>query len=351
VQEIEVQVAIPNTEEFIRWYHRIGESRIVWDEVKLSIRSVRADETSVAYRVELRRPSSPPYDIRSFHGKIWWPLFVGPQALSVERFMATVGDPDGCFLATMNLSPATLNAPREFTRTRFDEDYTIREITASTRDRRLTLAHRSAFRLLFCNGSVYQEGGAPAYFGTSSDKPDVATLPLRIGSLRIGIDQPVGRWYLVLSAAQRRRAALRSLVFHIDEIDEACIALKREGLVPVLEETAAVIGGATRELNAAKVCADALARAILTPRTRMPDRYHKAMKEFTKLAAADGTIPAEYSRKIINEGLEGMSPEAIRKCFGVELEWACKTADRLDRLLPYPPLSPIDAEALAQFAT
>jgi hypothetical protein len=61
-----------------------------------------------------------------------------------------------------------------------------------------SIAHRSASRLLFCNGFVYQEGGEPAYFGTPFDKGNVTTLSLRIGGLRIGGNQPGDRWHLGL---------------------------------------------------------------------------------------------------------------------------------------------------------
>ena len=195
---------------------------------------------------------------------------------------------------------------------------------------------------------VYQEGGEPAYFGTPSDKCDMARLSLRIGGLQVGCNQPGDRWHLGLSANQRRRAAYRSFVFHVDDVDEACSALKSEGFRPSFEESATIMGGATRRMDAAEFCADAVARAILRPSTRLSNEYHATMMTFSAFANSDGPISKQISREIIREGLVVVSPSDFRKSFGIAQDWARNAMDRLDRRFPSPALSPEEDEILFQ---
>jgi len=349
MKQIVVPASIPYTVEFIRRRCRTVETLVVWDEQSVAICEVSDRETSIAYSIGQYRSSGPAYDIRSFRGKTWWPLFTRSQALSVDAFIASIDDPNGCFLATLNFSPSTLHSSRDITSERFEADISIGRELASSRDQRRTLAHRSASRLLFCDGFVYQEGGEPAYFGTPSDEGNVTTLSLRIGGLRIGGNQPGDRWHLGLSASQRRRAAHQSLVFHIDDIEEASMALKMEGFRPVIEREATITGSAAPGVDAAHFCADAVARAMLRPSARMPESYHATMKAFSALANSDGLISKELSREIITEGAVAIAPDDLRKSFGIEPEWARKAIDRLDRRFPAPALSPEEDEMLAQW--
>jgi hypothetical protein len=195
---------------------------------------------------------------------------------------------------------------------------------------------------LFCNGFVYQEGGEPAYFGTQFDKANPTHLSLRIGGLGIGSNQPGDRWHLGLSASQRRRAAHRSFVFHIDEMDAACLTLKMEGFCPVMQQQATMTGGAASGIDAAEFCADAVARATLRSSARIPE----TMMAFLALANSDGLISRELSREIITEGLFAIDSADLSTSLEIEPVWASKAVDRLDRRFPRPPLSPEDDEML-----
>jgi hypothetical protein len=343
MKQIIILATIPYTVEFIKRRRRTVESLVVWDELPVAICEVSDRETSIAYKIGPYGSSGPAYDIRSFRGKTWWPLFDRSQPLSVDAFIASIDDPNGCFLATLNLSPSTLHSPRDITSERFEADITIGRDLASSRDQRRALAHRSASRLLFCNGFVYQEGGEPAYFGTQFDKANPTHLSLRIGGLAIGSNQPGDRWHLGLSASQRRRAAHRSFVFHIDEMDAACLPLKMEGYCPVKQQEATMTVSAGSGIFAAEFCADAVARAMLGPSARISE----TMMAFLDLANSDGLISRELSREIIREGLAAIDSADPRTSLGIEPGWARKAVDRLDRRFPPPPLSPEDDEWLA----
>lgn len=165
MKQIIVTVAVPYAVEIVRRGCRKAEGLVVWDQGPVAIVQADSSETSIAFNIGSRSASEPAYDILSFDGKTWWPLRDGSRAMSVDAFLGSIGDPDGCFLATLNLSPTTLYSSRAITQSRFDADHTIRQVDVSSRDRRWTLAHLSASRLLFCGGAVYMEGGPPAYFG------------------------------------------------------------------------------------------------------------------------------------------------------------------------------------------
>jgi hypothetical protein len=346
MKQIVVPASFPYTVEFIRRRSRTVENLIVWDQGAVAIYDVTDREAPLSYRVISCAQSGPGYEIRSFQGRIWWPVFDGSRALSVDAFIAELDDPNGCFLAAMNLSPSTLYSSRNVTTRRFDEDFSIRHILASSKEDRLTLAQRAASRLLVCDGYLYQEGGEPAYFGTPSDKCDTARL--RIGGLQLGHNQPGDRWQLGLSASQRRRAAFRSYVFHIDDADEACSVLKSEGFRPVFNQIATVVGGAPRKMEAAEFCADAVARAILNPAARLSNDYHATMMTFSAFANSDGLIPIQICREILREALAVVTPSDFTKCFGIAQDWVRNVMARLDSRFPPPTLSPEESEMLFQ---
>jgi hypothetical protein len=136
-------------------------------------------------------------------------------------------------------------------------------------------------------------------------------------------------------------------VFHIDEIDGACLALKMEGFWPVIEQVATITGSAAPGIDAAEFCADAVARAMLRPSARIPE----TMMAFSALANSDGLISRELSREIITEGLVAIGSADLRRSLGIEPKWARKAVDRLDRRFPAPTLSPEDDEMLTQWST
>jgi hypothetical protein len=122
MKQIVVPASFPYTVEFIKRRCRTVEDLIVWDEGPVAIYDVDDREAPVAYRVDSSAPSRPGYEIRSFQGRIWWPVFDGLRALSADAFVARLDDPNGCFLAAMNLSPSTLYSSRNVTTKRFEAD-------------------------------------------------------------------------------------------------------------------------------------------------------------------------------------------------------------------------------------
>jgi hypothetical protein len=334
MKHTKVAVAIPYAVEFVRRGCRNIEGLVVWDEGAVAICEADLSDASVAFNIRASGKFGRSYDILSFGGKLWWPLYQKDQPVSVDAFIRAVGDPDGCFMAAMNLSPATLHSSRDHTTARFEADLSIRRVHASSLSVRWTSAQRAASRLLFCGGFVYQEGGNPAYFAVESDDVPQPRLTLRIGGLRTGGNHPGDRWHLGLSARKRTHAALRSLVFHVDDIDSTCLALKAEGYHPVIEETAIATGGPFTGIGPVEFCAEAVARAILMPSAQTSENYRATLETLASMANVGHPMPISISRAIISEGLLN-APTLPEKAFGIGEKWALKALEQIDQ--QYPP--------------
>ena len=212
MKQIVLTVAIPYEVEFIRRGCRKSEGLVVWDEGSIVIAEAAPSEMDVAFSIVPVAASGQAYDILSFDGKIWWPLRDGSEPLSVGAFMRSIGNPNGFFLATLNLSPATRDLNRRVSKSRFDADLSVREEEVSSRDQRWALAHRSASRLLFSDGAVYQEGSAPAYFGTWRTAAEVSTLDFSESRTLVAwiLDQQPITQHLVLFRTKARRQNLKA---------------------------------------------------------------------------------------------------------------------------------------------
>jgi hypothetical protein len=108
---------------------------------------VTAVEAPIAYQMSPDDDGfGPGYDIRSFDGKFWWSLADTAFAPSVEHYIGSVTDSGSCFLSMMNLSPASIDSPRQTTAL-FNNDMSIRRILKSSKDERWILANRVANRV------------------------------------------------------------------------------------------------------------------------------------------------------------------------------------------------------------
>jgi hypothetical protein len=90
MKQIVVSATIPYTVEFKRRGFRTVEDLIVWDEAVVAISDVNDREAPVAYRIDPCTPSGAAYEIRSFRGGIWWPVFDESRALRFLRGAAKV---------------------------------------------------------------------------------------------------------------------------------------------------------------------------------------------------------------------------------------------------------------------
>lgn len=318
---------------------------IVWDEGPIAIRDVTRDEAPSACRVQPTASGSAAYDIRTFDGTFWWPVFDGWEPLSVHAFKDSAPDSNGYFLATMNLSPATLYSSRDVDTESFYSDISVKRIISTSKKERRNLASISALKTLFCDGMVYRKGGRPAYFGTVDDKTRPPTVTFEVGDLRLRGNSAGDRWHSRLKANTRQRAAQRSLVFDVMDVENASHTLDLHGFQTVIKSTITSSVDSVRTPDVSQYCADAIAKKILGTGATLSFLSHASLS-----FAADQLISWDLCREIIAETLAVCSPEEIRDRFSVEPEWLSKAIERLDSRIPSPPLSPEDETAICLLA-
>lgn len=182
-----VKVSVPYSVEFVRRKCRNVESGIFWENGTVAIRTVTAERAPVVCHVRPGENSfTPEFLVRSFDGRLWWPLFDGPRPMTARNYMASATKSDGVFLSMMNLSPATIySSPRRDAR-QFFEQIIARQVDSRSREERWSLAHNIAHRTLFCNDLVYLKGGNPLYFGLRCGTPDDPILSLEVRQRRTG---------------------------------------------------------------------------------------------------------------------------------------------------------------------
>src|ERR1700738_1089665 len=122
-----LNVSVPFVIEFVRRKCRKFESGIFWEDGTVAIRTVPAEQAPVACRV---RPGEnafrPEFSVRSFEGRLWWPLFDGPRHMPVGNYMASATKSEGPFLSMMNLSPATVYSKRRYAKQFFEQIFARR---------------------------------------------------------------------------------------------------------------------------------------------------------------------------------------------------------------------------------
>ncbi len=207
-------------------------------------------------------------------------------------------------------------------------------IISTSKKNRWNLANISALKTLFCGGMVYRTGGRPAYFGTVDDKTTPPTVTFEVGNLHLRGNSAGDRWHSGLKANTRQRAAQRSLVFDVMDVENASHSLDRHGFQTVVKSTITSSVDSVLTPDVSQYCADAIARKILSTGATISFLSHASLS-----FAADQLISWDFCREIIAETLAVCSPEEIRDRFRVEPEWLSKAIERLDSRIPSPPLS------------
>ena len=333
-KETKVSVTIPYSVEFIRHRCRKPEGAIIWDDGEVVVRTVTAADAPIAYQI---KPGDDgfglEFDIRSFDGNFWWPLVDTAFDPSVENYIASAPDSGSCFLSMMNLSPASVDLPRQTT-AQYDRDMSISRILNSSKDERWIVAHRIANHTLFCDDLVYVAGGPPAFFGISYGAVTDPTLTLEIGSLH---PQTLGIFSRLLPgppANRRSVAACRSLVFRIEDIESEIPELKRKGFRPAFNARAAARMDVAADLDPSEICVDALVRRAFNCMTQETARKFRPALNGTPLAPNTGIMDRSVCRNALQEMVLRCLPELTRSTFGFELEWVEEAIQRLDTQFP-----------------
>jgi hypothetical protein len=104
-------VTMPYVIEYVRRGRSKVESGVFWEDGTVVIQSITGQQAPAAFSVRTEGQAVPTeYPVRSFDGRLWWPLIDGARPISSKDFVAGAQRSDGLFLAMMNLSPATVGS-------------------------------------------------------------------------------------------------------------------------------------------------------------------------------------------------------------------------------------------------
>jgi hypothetical protein len=219
MKETPLKLRIPYAQSFIP--PRGRKMRTAWflDEDAVMIRAIEPDEAPVAYRVGSKPLPLDPgarreYAIRSFEGKLWWPLswHEGP-AMNSGQFAVIAAQ--GIPIAVLAIDPSIAVPLRCWPLGLFGKD-PVREEGDSDKGERWAWAQRNATRVVFCGGEVLVEAGEPVFYAL----PYQGGVDIEIGpsawdrrNERHAMPGP--------DREQRRDCARRGLAFGIDELEKA----------------------------------------------------------------------------------------------------------------------------------
>jgi hypothetical protein len=343
-----IKVSVPYVVEFVRRKCRTVESGIFWEEGPVAVRTVTAEQAPVACRVRPGENSlTPEFSVRSFDGRLWWPLFDGPCPMTVRNYVASAAKSDGVFLSMMNLSPATVySSPRRNADQFFNEIVPRREDGSS--DERWDFARSIAHRTLFCDDLVYLEGGCPVYFGVASGTPDDRMLSLDVGSAGPERLDVVSRYLPGPRPNERRVAACRSLVYGIETIGDEVDTLRRRGFRVAFESKAEVHAELRPDRDPSEICANALVRRAVT--VMDPHSFKELGTLLERRLQPAARLPLKIPPALCRDAIEAMiaicREDDFPRRFGLEFEWAAEALSRLNAMFPAMQLSELQDQVL-----
>jgi hypothetical protein len=340
-----VNVSVPYVVEFIRRKCRTVESGIFWEDGTVAIRTVPAEQAPVACCVcPGENSSTPELSVRSFDGRLWWPLFDGPRPMSVRNYIASAAESDGVFLSMMNLSPATVySSPRRNARQFFEH-----RVDAPLREERWRSAQRVAHRTLFCDDLVYLEGGCPVYFGVRRGTANDRILSIEVGSAAPDQGDAISRYLPGPRPKERRHAACRSLVYGMESIEEQVDALRRRGFQVTFGSRAELQAELRSGRDATEICGDALVRRAVAVMDLHSFRElgPQLQRQLKPAALLSKRISPALCRDAIYAMIAICKEDDFFRRFGLEYEWADETLIRLDAMHPPIDISELDERCL-----
>jgi hypothetical protein len=339
-----INVSVPYVVEFIRRRCRTVESGIFWEDGTVAIRTVPAERAPVACCVcPGKNARTPEFSVRSFDGRLWWPLFDGPRPMPARDYVASATKSDGVFLSMMNLSPATVSSPR-----RDAMQFFARRVHAPQREERWRSAERVAHRTLFCDDLVYLQGGCPVYFGVPNGRPDDRMLSIVVGSAEPECVEIVSRYLPGPRPNERRAAACRSLIYGVESIGDEVDALRRRGFRVAFESKAEVHAELRSNRDVSEICADALVRrAVTVMRPNSSDELGRLLEGWLQPAALlPLKIPPSLCRDAIDAMIAMCPADHFPRRLGLEFEWATEALARLDAMYSPTHLSELDHQLL-----
>jgi hypothetical protein len=346
-----INVSVPYVVEFVRQNRRTLESGIFWEDGKVAIRTVTAEQAPVACRVRPGENSfTPEYLVRSFDGRLWWPLFDGARPMTAKNYTSSATRSDGVFLSMMNLSPATIYSSPRRDAEKFLNEIIPRTEDGSSSEERWRSAQSIAHRTLFCDDLVYLEGGCPVYFGVACGTPDDRKLSIEVGSAEPERVEVVSRHLPGPRPNERRDAACQSLVYRIENIGDEVEKLRRRGFRVTFGSKAEAHAELRSDRDPSEICAEALLRRAVTlmDRPSFQEVGTLLVGRLQPAALLPRKIPLALCRDAIDAMIAICPQDDFPRRFGLEFGWVAEALSRLDAYAPRQ-LSELEAQCLLDY--
>lgn len=321
-------IPFPYIEDFKVGRERRPQSRRVWTDEPVTFSEVAESDTTIAYVVTPgTRKDARTFTIRSYEGRLWWPVIAAGEPLTVGRFMTSAADATGYFIEALHLGRYLTSTPRDARREQIAEKFAPRKVhfLTSTRQKQLIGVQQLAADILFCGGLVYRRGGEPAYFAVLPKETDKPMLSLRIGSLDF-VHQPIeDDWLIGPTTLDRQVCGRKGSIFSLDEVDDQFLKTRRGPHRLVRSDRIEISAVQPRQIDAVHACADAMARAVVRPPGFVSHAHLEAMERYRQLP--DRPLPMPLAVEIIHTGLElsnnprydfGIDPDAARRILATQ---------------------------------
>ncbi|WMT76527.1 hypothetical protein [Bradyrhizobium sp. Ash2021] len=150
------------------------------ENVSIIVREVDPIEAPIAYRIHTDDDyvSDRLHEVRSFESTCWWPLMAHDGPVSVARFIEFAAKGKlGTFLAFDE--PPKMGQRDGRTFQEFECAFPMHRYGECDKERQFLLTSRGAKRLVFCEGHVYVNVGAPVWY--VAEKPTLGRIDVWLG--------------------------------------------------------------------------------------------------------------------------------------------------------------------------
>jgi hypothetical protein len=165
VKEHRIKLRMRYHQTFKRPRCRKEEGVFLTEDVSILIREIDASDAPVAYCVYTQDEYSSDrlHEVRSFESAFWWPLMASDGPVSVARFIEHAADGKlGSFMTFGSSIKLGREDGRSFTE--FFNEFPTYRFGEFDRDDQFLRTSRGAARVVFCDGHVFVNAGAPIWY-------------------------------------------------------------------------------------------------------------------------------------------------------------------------------------------
>lgn len=313
---------------------------------KVSIAVSSAAETTPAFRLTSAngtQDSENPYVIRSYDGKLWWPVPDRHNKLvNGAKFLEGLASGLHEFIVILNPAQLWYSAHQRPT---FEEYFAKRpkdEILENHLEANFAEIQRVAAQIMLCEDTVHFAGGAPAFFGSRPEGSSNPSILLSIGNLG-GERGP----RLPGAYPQLKEDALRDgYVFDLPHLTREVALMESRGVTVKLTHNIERVGDIALKDDALHLCAHTAVMQLLGASSDVSAAYRDLIPDRCRLDSSK-LVPLQVCREIFTGALQHRWPENFgKRHIALALTSSSYVLARLE-LNAEASLTPEDDEALA----